>query len=75
MSSSIFNSRYWPTLDMAKISKSKFPCTQAVERTVKVVTESSGKTVGSDSRDGFVRAMLEARKKMPEFDSKRYFKD
>ena len=45
-----------------------FPChTQAVERCIKLVTEASSKVpvYGKDSRDGFVRATIESRRKIP----------
>ena len=49
-----------------------FPChTQAVERCFKLVTESSCKVYGKDSRDGFVRATIESRRKMPRLESKK----
>lgn len=48
----------------------KFPRhTQAVERCVKLVTESSQKVVGAKNQDGFIRSTL-ARALMPKFDSK-----
>ena len=49
-----------------------FPCrTQAVERCIKLVTEASCKVYGKDSRDGFVRATIESRRKMPLLESKK----
>lgn len=52
-----------------------FPChTQAVERCVKLVTESSGKVCGHDNRDGFIRSTLLSRSKMQMFDQKSHFK-
>ena len=50
-----------------------FPChTQAaVERCIKLVTEASCKVYGKDSRDGFVQATIESRKKMPRLESKK----
>jgi len=52
----------------------KFPChTQAVERTVKLVTEASKKVCGHNKRDGFIRSTLKSRKAMPEFRSKRQY--
>lgn len=48
-----------------------FPChTQAVERIIKVVTEAAASVYGTNQRDGFIRAKLESRRKMPKFDSK-----
>ncbi|GBN86856.1 hypothetical protein AVEN_9551-1 [Araneus ventricosus] len=53
----------------------KFPShTQAVERIVKLVTEASRKRVGPLNRDGFIRATLESRKQMSQFESKKDFK-
>ena len=51
------------------------PChTQAVERSVKLVTEAASKVCGSDSRDGFIRATLQSRAVMPSFGTKADFK-
>ena len=51
----------------------KYPShTHAVERSVKLVTEASGKTVGPQNRDGFIKTTLESRKHMPKFESKKY---
>ena len=59
-------------------SKKQFdtmPChTQAVERCVKLVTEASSSVCGSESRDGFIRARIESRKKMPTFNTKNQFR-
>ncbi|GBM21066.1 hypothetical protein AVEN_5779-1 [Araneus ventricosus] len=44
---------------------------QAVERIVKLVTEASRKRVGPQKRDGFIRATLESRKQMSQFESKK----
>ena len=54
----------------------KFPChTQAVERCVKLVTEASQKVCGETSREGYIRAKLEARSELPVFDHKgQYYK-
>ena len=49
----------------------RFPChIQAVERCVKLVTEASEAVCGNTSRDGFIRARLEARPIMPVFNTK-----
>ena len=49
-----------------------FPChTQAVERCIKLVTEAFSKVNGRDSRDGFVLATIESRRKMPRLESKK----
>jgi len=49
----------------------KYPChTQAVERCVKLVTESCSSVCGVTARDGFIRVRLESRKIMPSFESK-----
>ncbi|GBL95796.1 Uncharacterized protein YlbG [Araneus ventricosus] len=53
----------------------KFPShTQAVERIVKLVTVASRKRVGPQNRDGFIRATLESRKQMSQFESKKDYK-
>lgn len=53
----------------------KFPChTQAVERCVKLVTESAEKVCGQENRDGYIRATLKSRQLMPTFDFKSQFK-
>ena len=52
----------------------KLPChTQAVERCIKFVTESSGNVCGWSKRDGFVRTTVNSRKKMKVFGSKKDF--
>ena len=49
----------------------RFPChTQAVERCVKLVTEASAAVCDNTSRDGFIRAQLEAGSIMPVFNTK-----
>lgn len=49
-----------------------FPChTQGVERTVKVVTESSKKVCGFIRRDGVIRNQLLSREEMPTFHTKK----
>lgn len=49
-----------------------YPChNQAVERHVKLVTETAGCVCGEDNRDGFIRARLESRRKMQKFESKK----
>ena len=49
-----------------------FPChTQAVERCIKLVTEASLKVCGKDSRDDFIRAIIESRRKTPRLESKK----
>ena len=51
------------------------PChSQAVERHIKLITEASGKVMGEESRDGFVRAVLKSRSLCPKFESKYQFK-
>ena len=51
-----------------------FPChTQAVERTIKLVTEASSSVVG-ENRDAFICAGMEGRKRLPAFKIKRDFK-
>ena len=53
----------------------RLPChTQAVERCVKLVTEASSSVCGTKFRDGFIRARIECRKKMPSFETKAQFR-
>jgi hypothetical protein len=48
-----------------------FPChTQSVERCVKLVTEAAAAVCGAKSRDGFIRARLQSRELMPQFETK-----
>lgn len=62
------------TVGQTALNFGKFLChTQAVERCVKLVTESSQKVVGAMNRDGFIRSTLASRALMPKFDSKCYF--
>ncbi|GBM50412.1 hypothetical protein AVEN_207067-1 [Araneus ventricosus] len=50
----------------------KFPSrTLALERIMKLVTEASRKRVGPQNRDGFIRATLESRKQMSQFESEK----
>lgn len=50
----------------------QLPChTQAVERTVKIVTEASSAVCGPQNRDGFIRTRLQSRKLMPSFHTKK----
>nr|CAH7743086.1 unnamed protein product [Callosobruchus chinensis] len=53
----------------------EYPChTQAVERCVKVITDASLKVCGSEARDGYIRAKIDARKDLPSFENKaQYF--
>lgn len=53
----------------------KFPChTQAVERGVKLLTETALKVYGEEKRDGVVRNTLLSRKNMPYCESKKDLK-
>ncbi|GBN61121.1 hypothetical protein AVEN_68186-1 [Araneus ventricosus] len=53
----------------------KFPShTKAVERIAKLAPEASRKRVGSQNRDGFIRATLESRKQMSQFESQKDYK-
>ncbi|GBO44274.1 hypothetical protein AVEN_163346-1 [Araneus ventricosus] len=45
--------------------------TQVVERILKLVTEASRKRVRPQNRDGFIKATLEFRKQMSQFESKK----
>lgn len=52
----------------------RLPCqTQAVERSVKIMTEASMSLCDKKSREGLIRAKLASRKLMPQFDSKQDF--
>ncbi|KAI6657812.1 hypothetical protein LOD99_561 [Oopsacas minuta] len=49
-----------------------YPChTQAVERTIKLVTKSSCSVTGEDARHGLILSTLTSREKMPAFESKK----
>ncbi|GBM28882.1 hypothetical protein AVEN_43592-1 [Araneus ventricosus] len=48
--------------------------TQAVDRIVKLVTEASRKRVGPQNMDRFIRATLESRKQMSQFESRKDYK-
>ena len=51
-----------------------YPChTQAVERTVKLVTEASVSVIDASGRDGSIRNTISSRSKMSKFGSKRDF--
>ncbi|KAJ8962822.1 hypothetical protein NQ318_001222 [Aromia moschata] len=53
---------------------SRLPChTQAIERTVKLVTEAAFKVCGPEKRDGFIRTTLQSRQRMPSFETKKDF--
>lgn len=53
----------------------KFPChTQAVERTIKLVTEASSSISGPCRRDGFIKAKLKSQMLMPTFETKKEYK-
>lgn len=52
----------------------QFPChTQAVERTVKLVTAASSSVCGFTSRDGMIKNTLQSRNEMPRFITKSEF--
>lgn len=52
----------------------RLPChTQAVERSVKIVTEAAISACDKKTRDGMIHAKLASRKVMPKFDSRRDF--
>ena len=54
------------------VELTRVPChTEAVERTIKLVTTASNKVCGKENRDGFVRATLQSRKSMPQFENKK----
>ena len=46
-----------------------FSChTQAVERTIKLITDASAAVVGQENRDGYIRARIDGRKRLPRFE-------
>jgi len=45
--------------------------TQAVERSIKIVSEASSKVCGSEAREGFIKSRLSSRKNHPVFESKK----
>ena len=52
----------------------KFPChTQAVERCIKLVTDASLAVCGEHKRDGYIRSIIESRKEIPLFNTKKDF--
>lgn len=52
----------------------EYPChTQAVERTVKLVTEASSKVYGQENRDNHIKTILKSRSSMPSFKTKKDF--
>ena len=52
----------------------KYPChTVAVERMVQLVTRASSTVCGMKNREDYIRATLESRKAMPQFESKKDF--
>ena len=48
--------------------------TQSVERHIKLVTQATEKVCGPENRDGFIRATLASRNKIPVFENKQQFK-
>ena len=51
-----------------------YPChTQAVERTIKLVTDAAGSVIGPEARDGFMRQKIKSRKEIGRIDSKKEF--
>jgi hypothetical protein len=52
----------------------KFPChTQAVERCIKLVTDASLAVCGEHKRDGYIRSIIESRREIPSFNTKKDF--
>lgn len=52
-----------------------FPChTQGVERLVKIVTDAASSVFGASARDGFIKAKLDSRRRIPAFETKRDYK-
>jgi hypothetical protein len=63
------NSKVDPVVDFPRL-----PChTQAVERAVKLVTESAQNVCGSIAREGYIRAKIDSRENMPKFNTKKQF--
>ena len=63
-----------PSCRMQAIDFPRFPCqTQAVERVIKLVTESSLSVCGPEARDGFVKVKIASQKMMPKFETKKHF--
>ncbi|CAK1579256.1 unnamed protein product [Parnassius mnemosyne] len=53
----------------------RLPChTQAVERSVKTVTQAANTLCSKTAREGFIRAQIESCKNMPKFESKQDFR-
>lgn len=60
--------------DLQLVAFPRYTChTQAVERMVKLVTESSLAVCGATARDGFLKAKIESQKSMPKFETKKQF--
>lgn len=58
-----------------KIDFKKLPCnTQAVERSVKLVTEASMSVCTAAAREGFIVNTLRSRNAMPQYNSKKDYK-
>ena len=52
-----------------------YPChSQSVERTVKLVSESTLAVYGQERRHGWIKMTIQSRKQMPAFKSKKDFK-
>lgn len=48
-----------------------YPChTQATERCIRLVTDASSAVIGEENRDGFIRARINLRAMMPNFNTK-----
>lgn len=63
-----------PRCQLQSIDFPRLPCnTQAVERVIKLVTESSLNVCGPEARDGFVKAKIASQKVMPKFETKKHF--
>ena len=60
-----------PYMSLACCSISNIPChSQAVERMVKLVSESAKNVVGDSNRDGFIRSTIKSRRNNPYFETK-----
>jgi hypothetical protein len=59
-------------LDKTVFDFEKYPLhTQAVERTIKLVSDASSRVCGQDSRDGYIHTRLASRERIPKFESRK----
>ena len=63
-----------PSWQFKSMDFPRLPCnTQAVERVIKLVTESSLKVCSSGARDGFLKAKIASQEMMPKFETNKHF--